>query len=92
MLAYGAICGNVTYAFGVFLPSMGESFGWSRSALSGPYTLFLIIGGMLGPLAGVTVARFGARKNIVLAMSLRRWVCWACPRFAKSGRFISFSE
>jgi len=66
MLAYGAICGNVTYAFGVFLPSMSESFGWSRSALSGPYTLFLIIGGMLGPLAGFTIARFGARKNIVL--------------------------
>ncbi len=66
MLAYGGICGNVTYAFGVFLPSMGETFGWSRSALSGPYTLFLVIGGMLGPLAGFTIARFGARKNIVL--------------------------
>ncbi|HRS84011.1 MAG TPA: MFS transporter [Smithellaceae bacterium] len=66
MLAYGAICGNVTYAFGVFLPSMSQSFGWSRSVLSGPYTLFLIMGGMLGPLAGVTLARFGARKNIVL--------------------------
>jgi len=66
MLAYGAICGNVTYAFGVFLPSMSETFGWSRSALSGPYTLFLIIGGMLGPIAGLTIARFGARKNIVL--------------------------
>jgi len=66
MLAYGGICGNVTYAFGVFLPSMSETFGWSRSALSGPYTLFLIIGGMLGPLAGFTIARFGARKNIVL--------------------------
>ncbi len=66
MLAYGAICGTVTYGFGVFLPSMSESFGWSRSFLSGPYTLFLITGGMLGPLAGVTIARFGARKNIVL--------------------------
>lgn len=66
MLAYGGICGNVTYAFGVFLPSMSETFGWSRQATSGPYTLFLIIGGMLGPLAGFTIARFGARKNIVL--------------------------
>lgn len=65
MLAYGGICGNVTYAFGVFLPSMIESFGWGRQALSGPYTLFLLIGGMLGPLAGFTIARFGARKNIV---------------------------
>lgn len=66
MLAYGGICGDVTYAFGVFLPSMSETFGWSRSALSGPYTLFLIIGGMLGPVAGWTIGRFGARKNIVL--------------------------
>lgn len=65
MLAYGSICGNVTYAFGVFLPSMGAEFSWNRSILSGPYTLFLIIGGMLGPLAGWTVSRFGARKNII---------------------------
>ena len=66
MLAYGGICGNVTYAFGVFLPSMSETFGWSRSSLSGPYTLYLIMGGMLGPLAGFTIARFGARQNIVM--------------------------
>lgn len=65
MLAYGAICGDVTYAFGVFLPSMSETFGWNRSALSGPYTLYLIIGGMLGPVVGFTIHRFGARKNIV---------------------------
>ena len=67
MLAYGSICGNVTYAFGVFLPSMSESYGWSRSVLSGPYTLFLMIGGLLGPVAGFTIARFGARKNFMLA-------------------------
>jgi MFS family permease len=66
MLAYGGICGDVTYAYGVFLPSMNETFGWNRSALSGPYTLFLIIGGLLGPLVGWTIARFGARKNIIL--------------------------
>src|SRR5665647_1400515 len=66
MLAYGGICGDVTYAYGVFLPSMNEAFGWHRSVLSGPYTLFLIIGGLLGPLVGWTIARFGARKNIIL--------------------------
>lgn len=65
MLAYGGICGNITYAYGVFLPSMGETFHWSRSSLSGPYTLFLLLGGMLGPLAGFTIARFGARRNII---------------------------
>lgn len=65
MLAYGGICGTITYAYGVFLPAMSENFGWSRSSLSGPYTFFLIIGGMLGPLAGFTIAKFGARRNIV---------------------------
>ena len=66
MLAYGGLCGDVIYAYGVFLPAMGKSFHWSRSALSGAYGLFIISGGMLGPVAGMTVSRFGARKNIVL--------------------------
>ena len=65
MLAYGCICGDVTYAYGVFLPSMNEAFGWPRSALSGPYTLFLITGGLLGPLVGWPIARFGARQNVI---------------------------
>jgi hypothetical protein len=38
MPAYGGICGDVTYAYGVFLSSMNETFGWNPSALSGPYT------------------------------------------------------
>lgn len=66
MMVYGSLCGTATYAYGVFLPAMGEAFDWSRSALSGPYALFFIIGGLLGPVAGMTIARFGARKNIVL--------------------------
>ncbi len=66
MLAYGGLCGDIIYAYCIFLPAMGESFHWSRSALSGPYGLFIIVGGMLGPVAGITVSRFGARKNIIL--------------------------
>ena len=66
MLAYGGLCGDIIYAYCIFLPAMGETFHWSRSALSGPYGLFIIVGGMLGPVAGTTVSRFGARKNIVL--------------------------
>jgi MFS family permease len=70
MLVYGSLCGTVTYAYGVFLPAMSEAFDWSRSALSGPYALFFITGGMLGPVAGMTIARFGARKNIIACNSL----------------------
>jgi len=49
MLAYGDLCGDIAYAYWVFLAAMSASFRWSRSALSGPYGLFLIVGGMLGP-------------------------------------------
>ncbi|HOJ52219.1 MAG TPA: MFS transporter [Syntrophales bacterium] len=67
MIVYGGLCGNVTYAYGVFLPAMSETWQWPRAALSGPYTLFLLVGGLLGPLAGITCARFGPRLNIIVS-------------------------
>jgi MFS family permease len=65
MAAYAGLCGDITYAYGVFLPAMSQTFHWSRSVLSGPYVLYFLIGGLLGPVAGLTVARFGPRKNII---------------------------
>ncbi len=66
MLVYFGMCGHVFYAYGVFLPPMCEEFGWSRSTLSGPYTVFMIAEGLLGPLIGISIVRFGARKNIII--------------------------
>ncbi|MFC1914096.1 MFS transporter [Chloroflexota bacterium] len=66
MLIHFCNCGIIFYSYGVFLPSLIETFGWSRSALSAPYTLLLLIMGLLGPLVGVSVSKFGARKNIVI--------------------------
>ena len=65
MLVYFSLCGNILYAYGVFLPPMCEEFGWSRSALSGPFTAFALVGGILGPLAGISIGKFGARKNAI---------------------------
>jgi MFS family permease len=65
MVVYGSLCGNITYGYGVFLPTMSEHFHWSRSAVSGPYMLFCIVGGLLGPMAGTAVSRFGARRNML---------------------------
>lgn len=66
MLVYFGMCGHVFYAYGVFLPSMCEEFGWSRTALSGPYTMFMVLDGLLGPIVGITVSKYGARKNIII--------------------------
>lgn len=67
MVVYAGLCGDITYAYGVFLPVMSNTFGWGRSALSGPYSLFFLVGGLLGPVAGAAVARWGGRKAIVLS-------------------------
>jgi MFS family permease len=103
MITYSALCGDITYAYGVFLPSMSEAFQWSRSALSGPYVLFFIFGGVLGPITGHSVARFGARKIMVLfnvlaalglfGMSLVRelWQVYLCFG-VMAGLGIAFAE
>lgn len=65
MAVYAGLCGTVSYAYGVFLPSMGETFHWSRSALSGPYGFFYIVGGLLGPVVGLSIGQFGPKKNII---------------------------
>ncbi|MBN1152368.1 MAG: MFS transporter [Dehalococcoidia bacterium] len=34
--------GQVTWSFGVFFPSLEQDFGWSRSLISGGYTLMIV--------------------------------------------------
>ena len=65
MLVFFGMVGNSIISYGVFLPTMCEELGWSRSALSGLYTAFWITLGLLGPLVGISVNKFGARKNII---------------------------
>lgn len=65
MLVYFCGAGILYYSYGVFLPSISEAFGWSRSALSGPYSLRTVFMGLLGPLVGISVSKFGPRKNII---------------------------
>jgi MFS family permease len=66
MLVYFGTCGDIVYSFGVFLPTMCERLDWSRTTLSGAFTAWLIVSGLFGPLAGITVSKFGARKNIII--------------------------
>jgi len=66
MLVYFCGCGNLFYSYGVFVPSISDELGCSRSALAMGYTLFLLLMGLSGPLVGATVSKFGARKNIII--------------------------
>ena len=66
MAVYFAMCGNYVYSFGIFLPVFSEEFNWSRTALSGTLTASEVAWGMIGPLIGISVSRFGARRNIFI--------------------------
>ncbi len=65
MLVSFSMVGNIIVSYGIFLPNMCEELDWSRSTLSAPYTAFWIVMGLLGPLVGISISKFGARKNII---------------------------
>ena len=48
-----------TYA--VFLQPLEREFGWSRSQLTGVYSLYLLVGGFLAPFVGTLFDRVGPR-------------------------------
>ena len=62
----GITGGLYLISFSVFLPYLVEDFGWDRSMISLGNTVCLIVMGICGPLAGVYIAKYGARRSIVI--------------------------
>lgn len=67
--------GTLMYAYAVLLPHMAEDMGLSLSAVFGILSLGLFFGGLVSPLAGVLVDRFGGRwvmtiGSVVAGLSL----------------------
>ena len=53
--------GILFYAFSVFLVPMREALGWSEAALTGAYSLGLLVSGMAAPFVGRWIDRRGPR-------------------------------
>jgi sugar phosphate permease len=53
--------GVLYYAFAVFLVPMQEDLGWSRAAVTGAYSLGLLVSGLAAPLVGYWLDRHGPR-------------------------------
>jgi MFS family permease len=71
---YFTMTGFLLYSFPVFLPFLCDAFGWSRAAVSWANSLAMIVIGIVSPLAGMFIARYGARRAIVIGNLL----CVAC--------------
>jgi MFS family permease len=55
-------------SFGVFVVAWTEEFGWSSAAVAGGYALVTLQGGLLGPVQGWLLERFGVRRVILVGL------------------------
>ena len=60
--------GLLFQAFGAYFVRLQAEFGWSRASLSWSFSLLRVESGLLGPIQGWLIERFGAK--IVLAVGL----------------------
>ena len=56
--------------FGVFFPFLEAEFGWSRAAFSGALSVSFAEAGLLGPVEGALVDRWGPRRTVVFGVTL----------------------
>ncbi|MDE2802411.1 MAG: MFS transporter, partial [Chloroflexota bacterium] len=64
------VIGSAFYwqGFGVFFLSLQEEFDTNRAAISGAIALSQLEGGMLGPVGGYLVDRFGPRRMMTIGV------------------------
>jgi MFS family permease len=60
-----AVANGLYFSFSVFLVPLIEEFRWSRGLTAGALSLSTIVQGVLAPVAGVLVDRFGPRRVIL---------------------------
>ncbi len=57
---------GVWYSYSVFLVALVGDFGWSRSVTAGAMSVFILVHGGFGPIAGRLVERFGPRRLMLV--------------------------
>lgn len=62
--------GAYTYGMKPFFMPLIAEFGWSRAALSGAFSLARLESGLMGPVEGFLIDRFGPRKMMLVGMLL----------------------
>ena len=57
-------------AYGVFLPIIAETFGWSRGAIASAISRSLLLGGVAGFFVGRLADRHGPRVMLMVTVGL----------------------
>ena len=56
------------HAMGIWAVAMENAFGWNRTKLSLALTFTRVEGGILGPLEGYLIDKFGTRRMVLIGM------------------------
>ena len=63
-LIYGITIGFLNYGFTVIFPAMIQAEGWGRGDASLAHTIRSLIGGLIAPLAALSIVKLGARITV----------------------------
>ena len=74
--------GVLYYTFAVLMPSIEAELGWSRVAMTGAFSLALLLAGLAAPLFGRWLDRRGARMLMTLGSCLATALVFAWARVA----------
>ena len=67
MAGFGSL---FVYTFSVFVKPLATQFGWSREAISGGFAIAAVTLGVISPLLGGWIDRFGPRRIILVCMTV----------------------
>jgi MFS family permease len=66
-----AILGGLMFhAFGQYVVVFEDEFGWSRTALSIAFSIQMVEAGLLGPIQGWTLDKFGPRRIMMIGITI----------------------
>src|SRR5713101_7967828 len=77
-----AIASGLYFSFPVFFVALLEEFGWSRGATAAAFSISSIVQGLLSPIIGMLVDRFGPRRVILGGTFLLGGACLLSSRIA----------
>jgi sugar phosphate permease len=60
--------GLLTQSFGAYVAVLQDDFGWSKAALGGAFSFVQLVGGVMSPIQGVFIDRFGPRAIMRIGM------------------------
>jgi MFS family permease len=67
MAGFGSL---FVYTFSVFVKPLAAEFGWSREAISSGFAIAAVTLGLISPLLGRWIDRFGPRRIILVCMTI----------------------